>query len=217
MTPAIHGLGARQGDPAFAFFVLRMVAPVTRAQLLQVVQRVAPLLPDVDQYVAALPAELDEPVKLVALPWAPPEAGHAVDSHRRLIDGAGAAGVDAAWFFQCGTRLVAAASDRDEDDDDNEPTVEPVERAATTDESWGDDDGAGGSAQPIVSGELGGDRTAAEEDEDDDDDDDDEDDDDDDDDDDEDKNEEGDERKRRFAMPSRVRSTTNSGSKRLRV
>ncbi len=89
----VRGLDARQGETAFAFCVLRMVAPVSRVQLVELVHQLAPLVGDADGFVAGVPEELDEPLKLVALPWSPPEAGHAVDVQRRLVEGASAAGV----------------------------------------------------------------------------------------------------------------------------
>ena len=132
----VHGLGALEGETAFAFVVLRLAAPTDRAGLLDVLRYVAPLIPDADQFMAELPDELDEAMRIIGIPWAPPEAGHAVEAQRRLIEGAGARGVEAAWFFQTGTSLPTEGAEEEDEDDDDEP------RATTTDdESSSDDDG----------------------------------------------------------------------------
>jgi hypothetical protein len=136
MTVRVHGLDPMEGETAFAFLVLRLVAPVDRAGLTDVLRYLAPMIPDADAFVAELPDPLDEPMRIVGMPWTPPEAGHAAVAQRRLIDGASSVGVEAAWFFQTGTSLPSEEADED-DDDDEEADGERVfpHRALTRDDS----------------------------------------------------------------------------------
>jgi hypothetical protein len=100
----VRGLAARQGETAFAFFVLRLNKVMPRARLVQVLQYVSAVMPDPDAFITGLPATLEEELQIIALPWSPPDEEHAVDTQRRLIEGAGVVGVAAAWFFQAGAR-----------------------------------------------------------------------------------------------------------------
>jgi hypothetical protein len=136
MAIQVHGLEARQGETAFAFVVLRLGEPAPRERVVELLRYLAPLVPDVDAFVDELPEELGGPMQLVAVPWMPPEAGHAVDGQRRLIAGAGAVGVEAAWFFQTGTSLPTTGDDDDQEEDD-EVVTEGL-RALTTSEEWED-------------------------------------------------------------------------------
>jgi hypothetical protein len=165
MAVAVHGLDALEGETAFAFLVVRLRAAVDRAGLVEVLRYLAPLVPDADEFMAELPPELEEPMKIVGMPWTPPEAGHHVSAQRRLVEGGGAVGIEAAWFFQTGTTLPT--DDGEQPDDDDEDSDER-RRAMTTDDSWivgeqtntavalsletGIDD-----RPPPVAGEIGGD------------------------------------------------------------
>ena len=122
MSVAVHGLDALEGETAFAFFVVRLREPVERDELVRLLRYIAPLIPDPDTFIDELPADLDQSVRLLAMPWSPPEAGHATQGQRRLIESAGPLGVEAAWFFQTGTSLPSEddeeADEEDEDDDE---------------------------------------------------------------------------------------------------
>ena len=85
MAVAVHGLDALEGETAFAFFVVRLREPATREQVVQLLRYIAPLIPDPDTFIDELPDDLEQLVRLLAMPWTPPEAGHAVDAQRRLI------------------------------------------------------------------------------------------------------------------------------------
>ncbi len=179
----VHGLDARQGDTQHAFCVLRMAVPASRAQVDALVHHLAPLVRDADGYLAGLPEDFDEPWKLIALPWSPPEAGTAVEVQHRLIEGAPAVGVEVAWFIQCGTRLVrvdGGDDDEDEDEDDDAEEEQGARAATSTDDEWDLDADTG--AQQLIAADEDDD----EDDEDDDGEDEDEDEDDEDDDSDED-------------------------------
>ncbi len=158
MGVEVHGLDAMEGDTAFAFFVVRMREPIARHQVVAMLRYVAPLIADPDHFIDELPDELEQSVRLIAVPWRPPDAGHAVDAQRRLIEAAGSHGIEAAWFFQTGTSLpgdegVDDEDDEDDDDDDDEDDDAPMSddtsvrgrlrtnpgrssRAMTTDDSW---------------------------------------------------------------------------------
>src|SRR6266700_3002190 len=100
MSVRAHGLEARQGDTAFAFFVLRLETAVDRTGLIDVIRHVAPLIPDAEAFIDELPADLDDTIRIIGLQWSPPEAGHAVDGQRRLVESSAEIGVEAAWVFQ---------------------------------------------------------------------------------------------------------------------
>ena len=156
----VRGLEARQGETAFAFFVLRMHEVMPRGKLVEVLRYVAPLMPDADGFLDGLPADLEDELGIIGLPWAPPEAGHAVDAQRRLIESAGAVGVAAAWFFQTGTSLPSEQPEPEPEDEDEDPGDQTaIQRALTnTDEryvpsaAWGeiDDDPDTGVIDPPV-------------------------------------------------------------------
>jgi hypothetical protein len=120
MTVEVRGLEALIGDTAFAFFVVRMKQPVERGALMEMLRYVAPLIADSDSFIDDLPADLEQSLRILAMPWAPAEAGHAVDAQRRLIESAGTVGVEAAWFFQTGTSLPTEDSDDDDEDDEDD-------------------------------------------------------------------------------------------------
>src|SRR5690606_27994685 len=109
---AVHGLEPRQGEPAFAFLVLRLARPMERAELVEVLRHVAPMIPDAEGFLAGFPDEVDEAMRIVGLPWVPPEPRE-LEAHRALIERAAALGVEAAWFFQIGTSLPPAGDDED--------------------------------------------------------------------------------------------------------
>lgn len=157
MAVAVHGLEPLEGDTAFAFMVLRLRSTVARAGLLELLRYIAPLIPDADAFMEEFPDELDGPLRIIGVPWAPAEAGMAVDVQRRLIDGAQSVGVEVAWFFQTGTSLPTVGDDPESGDDEAEVQGEEDEgtrvvvlRAPTsTGETY---------ALAAVSGEIGGDR-----------------------------------------------------------
>lgn len=134
MAVRVHGLDPMEGETAFAFLVLRLVVPVEREGLAELLRYLAPLIPDADAFIAELPDPLDEPMRIIGMPWTPPEAGHAAVAQRRLIEGADSVGVEAAWFFQTGTSLPSEDDDEEEEDDDDEPVA--PRRAMTRDDAW---------------------------------------------------------------------------------
>ncbi len=180
MSVVVHGMGPLEGETAFAFLVVRLRETIDRDGLVRVLRYLAPLVPDAEGFIAELPDPLDEPMRLVGMPWLPPEAGHATGAQRRLVDQADAVGIEEAWFFQTGTSLYDDAADVDaagddaaaEDDDDEDSIARPAramtvpgratsvtdEITKTTQLPWADDGG-----DDVVSGEIGDD--AAEDDE----------------------------------------------------
>ncbi len=144
MAVAVHGHAALEGETAFAFFVVRTREPIARGRIVDLLHYLAPLIPDPDTFVEELSEDIDQAVQILALPWLPPEAGHAVSAQRRLIESAAAHGIDAAWFFQTGTSLPDLDDDDDDEDDgedleydDDADEGDPRSaRAMTTDDSW---------------------------------------------------------------------------------
>jgi hypothetical protein len=128
MAIEVRGMAARQGETAFAFFVLCMHELMPRARLVEVLRFVAPLMPDPDGFIDGIPTMTEEALQIIGLPWSPPEAGRSVDAQRRLIEGAGTVGVAAAWFFQVGTSLPPADSGEPEQ-------LAPVD-GASGDDPW---------------------------------------------------------------------------------
>jgi len=129
---AVHGLEPLEGETAFAFMVVRLRTAVDRGGLLEVLRYIAPLIPDADAFIDEFPDELEGALKIIAIPWAPADAGLAVEIQRRLIDGADAVGVDAAWFFQTGTSLPFAGEEEDDEvEQDDEGTRISVRRLPT--------------------------------------------------------------------------------------
>jgi len=138
MAVVVQGLEPLEGDTAFAFLVLRLRAAVDRDGVLEVLRFIAPLIPDADAFIDEFPEELDGALQIIGIPWAPAEAGHGVSAQRRLIDGADAVGVEAAWFFQTGTSLPSeppSDSDEDDDDDDDEDDDDDLEDDAEVDDA----------------------------------------------------------------------------------
>ena len=99
MPVVVHGLEPLEGETAFAFMVVRLRTAVDRGGLLEVLRYIAPLIPDADAFIDEFPDELEGALKIIAIPWAPADAGLAVEIQRRLIEGADEVGIDAAWFF----------------------------------------------------------------------------------------------------------------------
>ncbi len=166
MPVLVHGLEPLEGETAFAFMVVRMHSAVERKGLLEVLRYIAPLIPDADAFMEEFPDDLDGPLRIIGIPWAPPEAGMAVDVQRRLIDRADSVGIEAAWFFQTGTSLPVLDDEEaddepdedDDDDDDGEGTRVAIRRAPT---STGETRRAATSTGETdelaaVSGEIGG-------------------------------------------------------------
>jgi hypothetical protein len=163
MAVAVRGLDALEGETAFAFLVVKLRAAVDRDGLVDVLRYLAPLVPDADAFTSELPPELDEPMRIIGMPWTPPEAGHQVTAQRRLIEGGGTVGIEAAWFFQTGTSLPTEGEPDDDDDDDG------PRRALTTDDSWTSTTNTALAVEealdrrlPTVAGEIGGDEDRAE-------------------------------------------------------
>lgn len=146
MAADIHGLEVGQGDAAFAFGVLRLVAPASRPQLLDIVHRVGAVVADVEAFVASIPEELDEPVRLVALPWSVPEDDAAVEVQRIALEAV--PGIEAVWFFQCATSLVGGDEDgdHDSDDDDGDDDDEDGDEGGDADDA--DDEAAWSNGPP---------------------------------------------------------------------
>ncbi|MBA3453625.1 MAG: HEAT repeat domain-containing protein [Deltaproteobacteria bacterium] len=112
----VHGLEARQGETAFAFVVFRLQRAAGRSELIDLIHHFAAIIPDADAFIADLPDdELDEPMRIVGVPWVPPEPGEAVEMQRRLIEESASKGVEETWFFQTGTSLPNTDEDDDED------------------------------------------------------------------------------------------------------
>jgi hypothetical protein len=152
---AIHGLEPRQGQTAFAFFVLRLARPMERAALVEAVRHVAPMIPDADRIIDAFSEDMTEQMQLIGLPWLPPGRDE-LDEQRALIESAAARGVEEAWFFQTGTALPAMggedgdaddadaddadADDEDADDEDADDEDADDEDAGDADADYADDD-----------------------------------------------------------------------------
>ncbi|HSD87501.1 MAG TPA: hypothetical protein VLB44_08295 [Kofleriaceae bacterium] len=131
---AVHGFEPVEGETAFAFCVLRLRQAVSRAALLELLRYMAPLIPDADTVIEELlPEDLEQAVQIIAVPWLPPEAGHAMTAQRRLVESAAMLGVEEAWFFQTGTGLPG---EEDEDDDDTDDATQAGQRAFTRDDTW---------------------------------------------------------------------------------
>jgi hypothetical protein len=115
----VTGLQGQEGETAFAFLVLRLREPRARDAVVALLRYLAPLIPDADAFIDEWADDDADPVQFIGMPWTPPDAGHAVDAQRRLIEGTGGLGVEAAWFFQTGTSLPSVDDDEPPDDDDD--------------------------------------------------------------------------------------------------
>jgi hypothetical protein len=102
MRVEIDGLEPALGEIAFAFFVVRLEVAVDRDGLLDVLRALAPLIPDVDAFIAEFPDQLEGRLQIIAIPWLPPNAGAELRDQAELVDASAAVGVTAAWFFQTG-------------------------------------------------------------------------------------------------------------------
>lgn len=120
MPVRVHGLEASPGDTAFAFMVLRLATPVDRAGLVALIEQLAPLVSEAERLVAELPDDCEAAMRLVGLPWTPPDTGPVLDAQRRMIEGATVHGIEEAWFFQTSTRLPELDDEMDEEDDGDE-------------------------------------------------------------------------------------------------
>lgn len=171
MGVQVHGLDPMEGENAFAFLVVRLREAVDHDGLVRVLRYLAPLIPDAENFIGELPDPLEEPMRIIGMPWLPPDAGHATGAQRRLAEHADAAGIEAIWFFQTGTSLPSE-DDGDEDAEEEDDDDEPVGRAGTSadEDAWArdrtstktrpvelldehDDD----FDEPVVGGEIGGD------------------------------------------------------------
>ncbi len=133
----VHGLEARQGTTAFAFLVLRLRRPSDRAALVAVIRHVAPMIPDAEAFIAELPEDLEESMRIVGMPWAPASDDDGVEEQQALL--AQLPSVEAAWFFQTGTSLPNVNEDEaGEDDDDAEDADELTQIQDGDDEGWGE-------------------------------------------------------------------------------
>ena len=154
MTAVVHGMGPLEGETAFAFLVVRLREAVDREGLERVLRYLAPLVPDAEAFISELPDPLEEPMRLVGMPWLPPEAGHATAAQRRLAEQADHVGIEEAWFFQTGTSLPS------EDDEDDDEEALPSRAMTASDEItktmqielWPVD-----QREQIIGGELGDD------------------------------------------------------------
>lgn len=124
----IHGLEPATGEPAFAFCVLRLRQATARDALMELIETLAPLIPDADTVIDdLLPEDLDQAVRIIAVPWQP--AREDVAAQRRIIE---QAGVEEAWFFQTATSLPPVDEDEDDDDADLAWTAGPPPQATRT-------------------------------------------------------------------------------------
>jgi hypothetical protein len=110
----IHGLEPATGETAFAFCVLRLRQATARSALMELIESLAPLIPDADTVIDdLLPEDLEQAIRIIAVPWQPPHDD--VTAQRRIIENAG---VEEAWFFQTGTTLPPVDEDGDDEDAD---------------------------------------------------------------------------------------------------
>ncbi len=118
----IYGLEARQGDTAFAFLVLRLRRAADRDELVDVIRQIATMIPDAEAFIAELPEDLDDSMRVVGMPWQPAPDEENVEEQRALVSRIGA--IEAAWFFQTGTEMPSVGDDSDDDEQDMEPAEE---------------------------------------------------------------------------------------------
>jgi hypothetical protein len=122
----IHGLEPATGEPAFAFCVLRLRQATARDALMELIEALAPLIPDADTVIEdLLPEDLEQAVRIIAVPWQPGD----VEEQRAVIE---RVGVDEAWFFQTTTSLPPVDEDGDDDDDDLSWTAGPPPQVTRT-------------------------------------------------------------------------------------
>ena len=116
----IQGHELKQGETAFAFLVLRLVAPLARGPLAELIRHLAPVVPDAEGFIEGLPEELEAPMRMLGVPWGPPEDAAEMATQRSVIAAASGLGVEAMWFFQTGTGLPLRPDDEDDDEDDED-------------------------------------------------------------------------------------------------
>ena len=96
--------------------------------MIEVLRYIAPLIPDADEFIDELPDDLEESVRILGVPWLPPEAGHAVDAQRRLIErrapSASSARGSSRPARACRTPTTTTMTVDDEDDDDEDDDLE---------------------------------------------------------------------------------------------
>ena len=117
MVARIHDLAPRAADAGVAFFVVRLTTGVDRRGLIELIGRLAALVPDVDGVVRELP-DGDAVMRLIGLPWAAADAARAVAAQRRALEAE--PDLEEAWFFQTTTGLPPAPEDGDDDDADSD-------------------------------------------------------------------------------------------------
>ncbi|CAN5909330.1 hypothetical protein BH11MYX3_BH11MYX3_14110 [soil metagenome] len=121
----IHGLEALQGETAFAFLVLRLRRAGDRDELVHVIRQIATMIPDAEAFIAELPDDLGDAMRVVGMPWQPAIDEQGVEEQEALVARVGA--IEAAWFFQTGTAMPTVGDgdqDDDDDDDDSDPDAE---------------------------------------------------------------------------------------------
>jgi hypothetical protein len=106
MGMRVTGLALRAGDTVCAFLVVRFAAPIARAGLVALIHHLAALVPDAEQVAAELTEPFMADRRLVTLPWSPPDDAGALAVQRTWLEAAAALGLEAAWCYQNGTRLV---------------------------------------------------------------------------------------------------------------
>ncbi len=121
----IHGLEALQGETAFAFLVLRLRTAAARDELVHVIRQISSMIPDAEAFIAELPEDLDDAMRVVGMPWQPAIDDEGVEEQQALVSRVGA--IEAAWFFQTGTSMPSTGDDDDDDDDDGDDDDEAVE------------------------------------------------------------------------------------------
>ena len=136
----IHGLEVRHGATAFAFLVLKLRRPSDRAALVDVIHQVASMIPDAEAFIAELPEDLEEAMRIVGMPWAPANDEDGVEEQRALL--ARLSAVEAAWFFQTGTGLPNVNEDDDaagdNGDGDAAEDADEFTQIQDGDEGWGE-------------------------------------------------------------------------------
>lgn len=118
MAVRVHGVETRQGETAQAFVVLRFSSGCDRARATTVLRSLSEVTGQDDAAVDEWLDDLAGELEILAAPWEPPATKKAVASQRRLLEAAGAHGVDAAWCFQVGTSLPDIDADESADVED---------------------------------------------------------------------------------------------------
>ncbi|MBA3464985.1 MAG: HEAT repeat domain-containing protein [Deltaproteobacteria bacterium] len=117
----LHHLEARHGDTSFAFLVLRLRKASDRDAIVALIQKIAPMVPDAEAFIAELPEDLEESMKIVGMPWLPADDDDGLEEQQALL--AQASEVEDAWFFQTGTGLPSVVDGDDDDDEDDDGDI----------------------------------------------------------------------------------------------